>query len=229
VPPLLLRRVTGDVRIYRIVDTRSFELFVIAALPLVFFPGPSVAFIVTSSLRHGTAFGVRATAGVEVGYVAHVIAAVVGVSALLATSAIAFSIVKAIGAVYLLWLAIGAWRDSRAAGDAYAVTVAGAETVRKPFRQGLVVGSSNPKTAIFFLAFLPQFVDPTAGPVAPQIAILGVTFILLACIPDFTWAVAAGRLRSRLGRLRRRVVERVSAIVYAALAVLVVSARRTAT
>jgi threonine/homoserine/homoserine lactone efflux protein len=211
--------------------THSYELFIVAALPLVFFPGPSVAFIVTSSLRHGTGFGVRATAGVEVGYLVHVLAAVVGVSALLAASTIAFSVVKAAGALYLVWLAITAWRDSRTAGDASVLAVGPREMThapRKPFRQGLLVGSSNPKTAVFFVAFLPQFVDPAAGPVAPQIAILGLTFILLACLPDFGWAVAAGRLRPRLGRLKRRIFDRLAATVYGALAVLVATVRRTA-
>jgi threonine/homoserine/homoserine lactone efflux protein len=212
-----------------LVSTRSLELFVIAALPLVFFPGPSVAFIVTSSLRHGTGFGLRATAGVEVGYLVHVFAAVLGVSALLAASTVAFSVVKLAGALYLLWLAVNAWRDSRSAGAEPVVSIdrsgAGGSR-RKPFRQGLLVGSSNPKTAIFFLAFLPQFANPRQGPIAPQVLILGLVFILLACVPDFSWALGAGRLRRRLGRLRRKIVERVSAAVYAGLAAVVLSVNR---
>jgi threonine/homoserine/homoserine lactone efflux protein len=211
------------------VDGRSLELFVLAALPLVFFPGPSVAFIVTSSLRHGTAYGVRATAGVEVGYLVHVFAAVVGVSALLAASTVAFSMVKVAGAVYLVWLAINAWRDSRSADDEPLVSVDGRAAAagrRTPFRQGLLVGSSNPKTAIFFLAFLPQFANPKHGPIAAQLLILGCVFILLACVPDFSWAVGAGKLRRRLGRLRRKIVDRVSAVVYAGLAAVLLSANR---
>jgi threonine/homoserine/homoserine lactone efflux protein len=212
------------------VSARSLELFVVAALPLVFFPGPSVAFIVTSSLRHGTSFGVRATAGVEIGYLVHVFAAVVGVSALLAASAVAFSVVKVAGALYLLWLAISAWRASRSAGDEPVVCIDGSNGIasrRKPFRQGLIVGSSNPKTAIFFLAFLPQFASPARGPIGSQVLILGLVFILLACVPDFSWAVGAGKLRPRLSRMRRKLVERVSAAVYAALAVVVLSTNRT--
>jgi threonine/homoserine/homoserine lactone efflux protein len=212
------------------VSARSLELFVIAALPLVFFPGPSVAFIVASSLRHGTGFGVRATAGVEVGYLVHVVGAVVGVSALLAASTLAFSLVKLAGALYLLWLAITAWRDSRSHGsDERVIAVAGAEEGvgrRTPFRQGLLVGSSNPKTAIFFLAFLPQFASPRQGPIAAQLLTLGLVFILLACFPDFSWALAAGKLRRRLGSLRRKFVERASAVVYAVLAGVVLSANR---
>jgi threonine/homoserine/homoserine lactone efflux protein len=211
------------------VTGRSLELFVLAALPLALFPGPSVAFIVTSSLRHGTSYGVRATAGVEVGYLVHVFAAVVGVSALLAASTVAFSMVKIAGALYLIWLAISAWRDSRSASDDPVVSIDDSPEVagrRKPFRQGLLVGSSNPKTAIFFLAFLPQFANPSHGPIAPQLLILGLVFILLACLPDFSWAVAAGKLRRRLGRLRRKIADRVAAVVYAGLAAVVLSVNR---
>jgi threonine/homoserine/homoserine lactone efflux protein len=211
------------------VSARSFELFVITALPVVFFPGPSVAFIVTSSLRHGTRFGVSATAGVEVGYLVHVVAAVGGISALLATSAIAFSAVKVAGALYLLWLAINAWRSSRSAGEASVIGVDAPTQptlAQRPFQQGLLVGSLNPKTAIFFLAFLPQFADPSRGPIAAQVLILGLLFILLACVPDFSWAVAAGRLRPSLARLRRKIVERISAAVYAGLATFVLTANR---
>jgi threonine/homoserine/homoserine lactone efflux protein len=213
-------------------STRSLELFVITALPVVFFPGPSVAFIVTSSLRHGTGFGVRATAGVEVGYLVHVFAAVVGISAVLATSAVAFSIVKIAGAAYLLLLAVAAWRSARGSRDepVIARTASGvAAAGRRPFRQGLVVGAFNPKTAVFFLAFLPQFADPARGPVGTQVLILGLLFILLACIPDFSWAVGAGKVRPRLVRLRRKVVERASAVVYAALATVVLTANRAST
>jgi threonine/homoserine/homoserine lactone efflux protein len=213
-------------------SARSLELFVITALPVVFFPGPSVAFIITSSLRHGTRFGVRATAGVEVGYLAHVCAAVVGVSALLATSAVAFSVVKFAGALYLVWLAASAWRSSRTVGEDAVIAVdtwSCGRVAPRPFRQGLVVGSLNPKTAIFFLAFLPQFADPSRGPVGAQVLVLGLLFILLACVPDFSWAIGAGKLRPRLARLRRKIVERASAVVYAALATFVLTANRTST
>jgi threonine/homoserine/homoserine lactone efflux protein len=212
------------------ITLKSLELFILAALPLAFFPGPSVAFIVTSSLRQGTRFGVRATAGVEVGYLVHVFAAVAGVSALVAASSLAFSFVKFAGALYLLWLAVDAWRESRSAGDESVVGRDGPDVHtggHSPFRQGLLVGASNPKTAMFFLAFLPQFASPSHGAVATQILILGLVFILLACIPDFTWAVGAGKLRQRLAKLRRKVVERASAAVYAALAALVLSVNRT--
>ena len=208
-------------------SARSVELFTLTALPVVFFPGPAVAFIVTSSLRHGTIFGIRATAGVEIGYLVHVFAATVGVSALLATSAVAFSVVKLVGALYLLSLAISAWRSSRSRGDEVVIADAPRSSVAaKPFRQGLLVGALNPKTAVFFLAFLPQFADPARGSVAVQVLLLGLLFIVLACLPDFTWALAAGKVRPRFARLRRRVVEGVSAFIYASLAAFLVTTNR---
>ena len=207
-------------------DPHVLALFAAAAIPVALFPGPAVAFIVTSSLRHGSAFGVRATAGVECGYVIHVLAAVCGLSALLAASAAAFSAVKLAGAAYLVWLAVGAWRSARRAGDAPVVEPGGTPAAGRAFRQGFAVGALNPKTAVFFLAFLPQFADPARGPVAIQVLVLGLAFIAIACVPDFTWAVAAGRLRHRIGRVRRAVVDRLSAAVYALLAGVLLSTRR---
>jgi threonine/homoserine/homoserine lactone efflux protein len=153
------------------------------------------------------------------------------VSALLATSAAAFSAVKVAGALYLLWLAVSSWRGARTAGDEPLINVADPvhRRMRRPFSQGFLVGALNPKTAIFFLAFLPQFADPARGSVAGQVMILGLLFIVLACVPDFTWAIGAGKVRHRLARLHRRVVDRVSAVVYAALAALVTTANRAST
>ena len=208
-------------------DLHVLALFAAAAIPVALFPGPAVAFIVTSSLRHGSGFGVRATAGVESGYVIHVLAAVCGLSALLAASTVAFSAVKLAGAAYLAWLAVGAWRSARRAGDERVVDASEEPVPRgSAFRQGFAVGAFNPKTAVFFLAFLPQFADPARGPVATQVLVLGLAFIAIACVPDFTWALAAGRMRHRVGRVRRAVVDRLSAGVYALLAGVLVSTNR---
>ena len=208
-------------------DLHVLALFAAAAIPVALFPGPAVAFIVTSSLRHGSAFGVRATAGVESGYVIHVVAAVCGLSALLAASTVAFSAVKLVGAAYLAWLAVGAWRSARRSGDERVVDASEDPAPRgSAFRQGFAVGALNPKTAMFFLAFLPQFADPARGPVATQVLVLGLAFIAIACVPDFTWALAAGRLRQHAARVRRAVVDRLSAAVYALLAGVLVSTGR---
>jgi len=207
-------------------DPHTLALFAAAVLPVALFPGPAVAFIVTSSLRHGSGFGVRATAGVESGYVIHVMAAVCGLSALLAASTVAFSVVKLAGAAYLAWLAVGAWRSSRRAGDEPVVAQDAPPASGSAFRQGFAVGALNPKTAVFFLAFLPQFADPARGPVATQVLVLGLAFIAIASVPDFTWALAAGRLRHRVARVRHAVVDRASAAVYALLTGVLVSTGR---
>lgn len=207
------------------VSTRALVLFVAASLPLILFPGPSVAFILATTLRSGRRPGLAATAGVELGYLVHVLGAVVGVSALIATTAAAFTAVKVAGACWLLWLAWQAWRGSgdETLGDLAGEASAGA---RAPFRRGLLVGALNPKTAVFYLAFLPQFVTSGAGPAWAQLLVFGLLFIALATVVDAQWALAGGSLRRVLPGLRVRVVERTSGVVYAALAAVTLSARR---
>jgi threonine/homoserine/homoserine lactone efflux protein len=210
-----------------VVSTRSVLLFVAASLPLILFPGPSVAFILSTTLRSGRRPGLAATAGVELGYLVHVIGAVVGVSAVIATTAAAFTAVKVAGACWLLWLAWQAWRG---AGDQSLADLGThdppAGSSRTAFRRGLLVGALNPKTAVFYLAFLPQFVAPGAGPVWGQLLIFGLLFIGLASVIDAQWAIAGGGLRRLLPSMRMRVVDRVSGVIYAALAAVTLSARR---
>jgi threonine/homoserine/homoserine lactone efflux protein len=210
-----------------VVSSRSLLLFVAASLPLILFPGPSVAFILATTLRSGRRTGLAATAGVELGYLVHVLGAVVGVSAVIATTASAFTAVKIAGACWLLWLAWQAWRgasdESRAELGATQPTAGGSRTA---FRRGLLVGALNPKTAVFYLAFLPQFVTPDAGPVWAQLLLFGLLFIALAWLVDAQWAIAGGGLRRVLPSLRLRLVDRVSAVIYAALAAVTLTARR---
>ena len=211
-----------------VVSSRSLVLFVAASLPLILFPGPSVAFILATTLRGGRRPGLAATAGVELGYLVHVLGAVVGISAVIATTASAFTVVKVAGAAWLLWLAWQAWRGT---GDETLADLAAAPTqrpggARASFRRGLLVGALNPKTAVFYLAFLPQFVSPGAGPTWAQLLVFGLLFIGLATVVDAQWAVAGGSLRRVLPGLRVRVVDRVSGVVYATLAAVTLSARR---
>jgi threonine/homoserine/homoserine lactone efflux protein len=210
-----------------VVSSRSLLLFVAASLPLILFPGPSVAFILATTLRSGRRPGLAATAGVELGYLVHVLGAVVGVSALIATTAAAFTAVKVAGACWLLWLAWQAWRGS---GDQSLADLRRQGpplgSSRTAFRRGLLVGALNPKTAVFYLAFLPQFVTPGAGPVWAQLLLFGLLFIGLASVIDAQWAIAGGGLRRLLPSLRMRVVDRVSAVIYAALAAVTLTARR---
>ncbi|MGN6378511.1 MAG: LysE family translocator [Gaiellales bacterium] len=162
-------------------------------------PGPSVLYIVGQGLRDGRRAGAVATLGVHIGSLVHVAAAVAGLSALLASSADAFSVIRVAGAAYLIVLGIR-MLVSPAHGELRAAEPAG---LRRVFWRGALVNTLNPKTALFFMAFLPQFVDPRRGAVPEQVAALGLTFILLGLMSDSTWAMLAGTLGQRLRRSGR--------------------------
>ncbi len=191
-------------------------LFTMASLALLAIPGPAVTFIVARSIQQGRRAGLVSVLGVHAGSVVHVAAAALGLSALLASSAVAFTVVKFVGAGYLLYLGVQQLRRPREADDAPAP-----EPVPhgRLFRQGAVVNILNPKTAIFFLAFLPQFVAPGHGAVWVQITVLGLVFIALGAMTDSGYAVAAGAVGARLRRSARvrRIMDRVSGGVYVAL------------
>ena len=212
------------------VTTGSVLLFLTASIPLILFPGPSVAFILATTLRGGRRTGLAATAGVESGYLVHVVGAVVGISAVIAASAELFTAVKVVGAAWLLWMA---WRTVRARSEGTLADLHPAG-MQQPvamaswsvFRRGLLVGALNPKTAMFYLAFLPQFVSPDGGPLWAQLLVFGLLFIALAAALDSCWALAGGSLRRLLPAVRLRVVDRFSAGVYTALAAVTLSVRR---
>jgi threonine/homoserine/homoserine lactone efflux protein len=171
-------------------EPSRFGLFLAATLILLVTPGPAVTYIVSRSLAEGRRAGLVSTLGVEVGTLLHVIAAALGLSALLASSALAFTVVKYAGAAYLVGLGVRTLRkaDDRAAAGAAPVRA----SLARAFGQGLIVNLLNPKTALFFLAFLPQFVDPAHGSAAVQMAVLGLVFTALATCTDGAWALAAG-------------------------------------
>jgi threonine/homoserine/homoserine lactone efflux protein len=180
----------------------TFALFAAAALAMTLFPGPSVLYVVTRSVSQGRRAGLVSMLGIEAGGCVHVIAAAAGVSALLASSATAFSVLKYAGAGYLIYLGARRLLSREGIGlDA----VAGGHSRSRLFWQGMVVNTLNPKTAMFFLAFLPQFVDPSRGAPAVQILFLGLLFVLIAATTDGGYAVAAAtagtwlRSRHRLG------------------------------
>ena len=178
----------------------TFLLFGLAALGLLVIPGPAVLYIVTRSIHQGRAAGLVSVLGVATGSLVHVAAAALGLSALLVSSALAFEAVKLLGAAYLIWLGIRTLRG-RAEDD----PTEGAEAAKlsRAYTQGVVVNVLNPKTALFFLAFLPQFVDPDAGRPAPQMLVLGALFVTLGVLSDGTYALVASRLGGWL-RTRRR-------------------------
>jgi len=164
------------------------QLFVIAALALAITPGAAVLYIVTRSVTQGRAAGVVSCFGVTSGGLVHVVAAALGVSAALAASALAFSVVKYAGAAYLVWLGVRAFLT-----EPEAATVERIEqrSLGRVYRDGVVVNILNPKTALFFLAFIPQFVTPSSGDVALQCAFLGGLFVFIAFCTDVIWALAA--------------------------------------
>jgi threonine/homoserine/homoserine lactone efflux protein len=179
-------------------DASTFALFIVAALVLLVVPGPSVLYIVARSIEGGRTAGLVSVLGVQTGAMVHIAFAAVGLSAILASSAVAFSVIKWLGAAYLVWLGLRRifGRDEEE-GD---VAVEPAPLSRV-FSQGVIVNILNPKTALFFLAFLPQFVDPARGPAWAQILLLGATFVILALCSDGLYALLSGTAG---GWLRRR-------------------------
>ena len=159
----------------------NLELFAGAALAQLLIPGPAVLYIVGRSVEQGRAAGLVSVLGIHAATVLHVIAAAGGRSAVIAASALAFSIVKYAGAAYLIWLGLRKILSRPAAAEGPAPNHHGHARL---FRDGFVVNLLNPKTALFFLAFLPQFVAGERGHVAQQVILLGLTFIALCAITD---------------------------------------------
>jgi threonine/homoserine/homoserine lactone efflux protein len=163
--------------------------FLAASLLLAVTPGPGVFYIVTRSVSQGRASGLASVAGVAAGNLGNAIGASLGLAALFAVSSVAFTIVKYVGAAYLVWLGVQALRAPRAS----VLPALARGSLRRIFRDGFVVALLNPKTTLFFAAFLPQFVDAQA-PVAQTLA-LGVLFVLIAALTDSLYALGAGSMR----------------------------------
>ena len=183
----------------------SLVLFLSAAIVLLAIPGPAVAYIVGRSIGQGRAAGVISALGIGVGTLVHVAAAVLGLSALLMSSAIAFGVVKYVGAAYLIFLGVQKLRQK----DFFSTSSSSGTKLSRVFTQGIVVNVLNPKTALFFFAFLPQFVDASNGRVAGQIFFLGTLFAMMGVLSDTLWALGAGTVarflqsRSRWSRAPR--------------------------
>ena len=180
-------------------DPSTLALFMLASLALAVVPGPAVLYIVAQSVDQGRFAGLVSALGIGTGGLVHVVAATVGLSSLLASSATAFTIVKYAGAAYLILLGIRRLLSREEVGEE---ALQSPRAHRQIFRDGVVVNVLNPKTALFFLAFLPQFVDPDAAAAPVQILLLGLIFVVIAFCSDSMWAVAAGTLGSWLRRSR---------------------------
>ena len=172
-------------------DIPNFQLFFLASLVLLLVPGPAVLYIVARSADQGRKAGLVSVAGIHLGTTVHLAAAVLGLSAVIAASATAFTVVKLAGATYLLYLGI---RTLRSAAPVVSDAHGSHRSMRRVFFDGAIVNVLNPKTALFFLAFVPQFVDPAAGDATVQLIILGATFTALSMITDSLLALAAGFL-----------------------------------
>jgi threonine/homoserine/homoserine lactone efflux protein len=170
-------------------ESSSLGFFVVAALVLLLTPGPAVLYIVTRSIDQGRRAGLVSVLGVHVGTLAHIFAAAAGLSALLAASATAFSVVKYLGAAYLIYIGVRRLLDRSTKSLA---APGEPKRLRRAFLDGVVVNVLNPKTGLFFLAFLPQFVSVSRGHVGEQIVSLGVVFVLLGAVTDSLYALTAG-------------------------------------
>ncbi|MDP4505559.1 LysE family translocator [Nonomuraea turcica] len=198
-------------------DISTLALFSVVTLGLLVVPGPAVLYIVTRSVSQGRAAGMISVLGVHAGSVVHVAAAALGISALLAASATAFTVVKYVGVAYLVWLGVRKLVRRSEGEQAIELRV---QSKQRLFWEGFVVNVLNPKTAIFFLAFLPQFVKPDVGPVGPQMLLLGLLWIVLGMASDGTYAMLASALADRVrrsARARRR-LDVGSGLVYLGLA-----------
>jgi threonine/homoserine/homoserine lactone efflux protein len=181
-------------------------VFALAAGVLVAIPGPNHIYIVTRSLAQGRRVGLASAFGVETGTLVHIAAASVGLSALIASSAVAFNLVRYLGAAYLAFLGLRALLSEHGAQSHDDAARAG--SVGRAYVDGILVNVLNPKVALFFLAFLPQFVDPGRGATATQILVLGLVLFVIATTSDIVYALAAGALggwlRARPSFVRRQ-------------------------
>jgi threonine/homoserine/homoserine lactone efflux protein len=168
----------------------SIGMFAVAAALLLLTPGPAVLYIVARSVEQGRMAGLASVFGITTGTLVHVLASTLGLSALLASSAFAFALVKYAGAGYLIY--IGLRRLFRRTDLPASPLKLPRRSLGKLYRDGFIVNLLNPKTALFFLAFLPQFVDPARGAVPFQIAVLGLLFTLMGMTSDGLYALVAG-------------------------------------
>ncbi len=185
------------------IDPTAFALFLAAALVLAMTPGPGIFYVAARTLAGGRAEGIASSLGTALGGLVHVLAGAMGVSALVMASSELFTALKWLGALYLLWLGVRTWRS---AGEPLTAEAAGPSVgARRAFREGVWVEALNPKTAAFFLAFIPQFVRPESGSVSLQFIVLGLVSVGLNTAVDILVALAADRVRQGATHHPRRI------------------------
>ncbi|WP_371780442.1 LysE family translocator [Streptosporangium subroseum] len=196
------------------VSLSTFLIFALASLALVLVPGPNHIYIAARGIAQGRAAGVASALGVETGTMVHIAAAAAGLSYVIARSATLFNVIKWAGVAYLIYLGIRALTSRQE----LRTREADPQPLRKIFLEGVIVNVLNPKVILFFLAFLPQFVDPEAGAVPLQIVILGSTLLVLGLITDLIYAAGAGALGRRM-RNRSSLMSRLSGVIYLGLGI----------
>ena len=198
-------------------DLNSLISFAVASVALLVIPGPAVIYIVNRSVADGRQIGLAAVVGLELGTFMHVLAATVGLSAILATSENAFNVVKYLGASYLVLIGL---RTLTRKPEAIS-TSASSMTQSQAFRQGFIINTLNPKIALFFLSFLPQFIDPNISSNARQSLILGSVFVLCGFVIDGVYALTASSLREVLvkGKALPFIQQYVAGVVFVLLGV----------
>lgn len=177
--------------------------FAAAAFVLIVIPGPSVLFAVGRALALGRRPALLTVLGNAAGTMVPLVAVSIGLGAVIAASAVALTVIKLVGALYLVFLGVQAIRHRKSLAAAMNVAVPQVSD-RRALRQGFVVGMTNPKSIVFFAAVLPQFADPATGPVAAQFLILGVVFLVIAVVSDSSWALLAGTARTWFARSPKR-------------------------
>ena len=192
-----------------------------ASIALLLIPGPAVLYVVTQSAEQGRSAGLASVAGIHIGTLVHIVAAAAGLSAIILASAVAFSAVKFAGAAYLVYLGIRKFLERPRPDE----TEPRRAPLRHVFARGAVVNVLNPKTALFFLAFLPQFVDPDRGAVWSQVVALGLVFVALGLVSDSLYALAGDAVGSLLRR-RAKAMRRISGTIYVGLGAAAALARR---
>ena len=177
--------------------------FALAAAVLIAVPGPSVLFVIGRSLALGRKGGLLSVLGNALGMIPQIVAVALGVGVALAQSVLLFTIVKFAGAAYLVFLGIQAIRHR--GRSTTAADPSRSASAFRVLREGFIVGATNPKSLVFFVAVLPQFVEYTSGAIPLQLAILGAVFLLIALVSDSIWALVAGTARQWFARSPRRI------------------------
>ena len=205
------------------VDTQL--VFFMASILLALTPGPDNLFVLAQAAQHGKLAGISVTMGLCTGLLVHTAAVALGVAAIFQASAVAFALLKYIGAAYLLYLA---WQSFKAAAAASGPQQTRSLSFSGLYGRGIIMNITNPKVSLFFLAFLPQFTDPARGPLVPQILLLGVLFIISTILIFGGISFLAGGIGARLRKSAKAqiLLNRLAACVFIALAVKLAMARR---